>query len=125
MKIILSFIIGSVIVGLAVFYYPTIIPSSNSFYVARVVSHHSNKLNNTETTLLIYNNGKSGHIRELVCLFPPDVTLPGEPHPRFGGTPVINTGLPSEPIFKVSIAETNQQYMGGKKVYYCEIDNKL
>jgi hypothetical protein len=30
---------------------------------------------------MIFINGQSGHVKELVCLFPPDIVLDGGPNP--------------------------------------------
>ncbi len=51
------------------------------YTVASIKSHEPQAGDNSETTLMIFINGQSGHVKELVCLFPPDVILGGGPNP--------------------------------------------
>ncbi|MEE8236237.1 MAG: hypothetical protein V3R53_05530, partial [Gammaproteobacteria bacterium] len=51
------------------------------YSVASIISHEPKAGDNSETTLMIFINGQSGHVKELVCLLPPDVILGGGPNP--------------------------------------------
>ena len=56
-------------------------PDYQVYSVASIISHEPKAGDNSETTLMIFINGQSGHVKELVCLFPPDVFLDGGPNP--------------------------------------------
>ncbi len=45
------------------------------YTVRKIVSHYPHTDTNSETTLIVYENGSTGHTKEILCLFPPDFQL--------------------------------------------------
>ena len=90
------------------------------YRVASIKSHDPRPGDNSETTLMIFINGQSGHVKELVCLFPPDVILEGGPNPsiadRLLGEPEpIWTG-----IRNVRVLDQAESSSFGADIYYCD-----
>lgn len=48
------------------------------FTVRKITSHYPHRDTNSETTLIVYENGDTGHTKEVLCLFPPDFQLDGD-----------------------------------------------
>lgn len=48
------------------------------YTVRKISSHYPHGDGNSETTLIVYEQGISGHTKELLCMFPPDFRLDGD-----------------------------------------------
>ncbi len=51
--------------------------TTGTFTVRTISSHYPHGDENSETTLIVYENGESGHTKEVLCMFPPDFQLDG------------------------------------------------
>jgi hypothetical protein len=47
------------------------------YHVASIESHYPHEGNNSETTLVVYVSGTTGHVKTILCLFPPSLALKG------------------------------------------------
>ena len=79
-----------------------------SYTVKSIQSHYPQGDNNSETTLIVYLKGNSGHTKEVLCAFPPTLKLVGSNEGRWTG------------LKKVRIKGPAQKYMFGKISYYAE-----
>ena len=87
------------------------------YTVRKIDSHYPDPDQNTQTTLIVYKNGSSGHTEEILCLFPPgflliDVsswpTIPVSNKRRWIG------------INKVRVGSVAKEFAYGITGYYCE-----
>ena len=70
-------------------------------YVQSVSSHYSKRNENSQTELVVYLDGKKGHLKKVHCEFSPD-------------TKIYKT------LNKVLIKGVSNKYMFGKVGHYCE-----
>jgi len=54
----------------------------NIYTVRKIISHYPHGHSNSETTLIVYESGDSGHTKSILCLFPPDFQLDGNLNTR-------------------------------------------
>ena len=78
------------------------------YMVKSIQSHYPQGEQNSETTLIVYLKGNSGHTKKILCAFPPSLRL-------VGNNEIVWAGLK-----KVKIKGPAQQYMFGKISYYAE-----
>lgn len=50
---------------------------SGVYSVRAIQNHYPHGNENSETTLIVYESGESGHTKEILCMFPPDFQLDG------------------------------------------------
>ena len=79
------------------------------YAVRSIASHYPHKDQDSETTLMVYREGDSGHVKEVLCLFPPDLTLSKDSSGNWTG------------IRKVRVGPVGQKYMLGEVGYICEV----
>jgi len=98
--LIFGILIGAII-SLILFVY---LPGSGGdiHYVQSISSHYSKKNENSQTTLVVYLDGKKGHVKEVLCRFSPD------------------TEISKNTLNKVLIKGVSNKYMFGKVGYYCD-----
>ena len=90
------------------------------FTVSHIKSHYPQPGDNSETTLMVYRTGASGHVKEILCRFPPAVVLEGGPNPSLAdkllGEPEPRwTGLK-----KIRVLEKAGTSGFSTTAYYCE-----
>lgn len=96
----IGIIIGAVLSWGYFVYLPSKVGSIHQ--VKSIKNHHPKENDNSETSLLVYLSGNSGHVKEVLCQFAP-------------GTIVTLQGLK-----KIKIKGASQQYAFGVTGYYCE-----
>jgi len=79
-----------------------------TYTVKSIESHYPQGDNNSQTTIIVYLKGKSGHTKEILCAFPPDVILEGNNETGWSG------------LEKVRIGGVAEEFMFGKVSYYAE-----
>ncbi len=79
-----------------------------TFFVHSVSSHYPHPGKNSETTLRVFVSGNTGHVKEILCLFPPEFQLNGSEQEGW-----------SE-IRKVRVGKVGEKYMFGAVGYFCE-----
>ena len=110
--------------------------SPEEYYVRSISSHYEHPNDNSETSLVVYESGQSGNVKNILCLFPPDFhldngarssTLSNDDQNRldeilFGDTQNSHNTLPPvlSGIRKVRVLKEAQKYMFGEVGYYCE-----
>jgi hypothetical protein len=72
------------------------------YSVKSIESHYPHENGNSETTLIIYLKGSSGHVDEILCQFPP------------------NQKVTADNIKKVQVKEISNKYMFGAVGYFCD-----
>jgi hypothetical protein len=78
-------------------------------YVVRSIgSYYPHKNENAQVTLTVYERGKSGHVRQVLCLFPPDFQLQGDNEHGWTG------------IGRVRLKGVAERYMFGEIGYRAE-----
>ena len=75
--------------------------SGNKYFVKAIKSHHPYALQNSQTTLILYNKGRSGHVKEVLCQFPP------------------NTDISN--LERVEVKGISQKYAFGVVGYFCDV----
>ncbi|MCK9360902.1 hypothetical protein M0Q28_01600 [Patescibacteria group bacterium] len=97
-------------------------------YIVRSISSHYEHLNdNSETTLIVYESGDSGNVKQVLCLFPPDFHLDNNvtsnakpPGTTLTWKEIEASVKPFTGIKKVRVLKEARQYMFGEVGYYCE-----
>ena len=84
------------------------IPGFHGIYsVRRVLSYNPREDDNSETTLIVYLSGASGHVSEILCLFPPSFRLRRNASGQWVG------------IDRVNVGTVGQNYAFGVAGYLC------
>ena len=78
------------------------------YYVSKVKSYYPYSDKNTQAYLIVYKNGKSGHVEEVFCEFPPNFLLKGNEKDGWTG------------IEKVRVKGKAREWLMGSVSYYCE-----
>jgi hypothetical protein len=110
MKII-SFILGGVlgiVAGSAATWWLLTQGFGQTFFVHSVSSHYPHQGQNSQTTLRVFVSGNTGHVKEVLCLFPPEFQLDSSAHEGWSG------------IRKVRVGRAGEKYMFGRVGYFCE-----
>ena len=81
---------------------------AETYVVKSIQSHYPHGDQNSQTTLIVYLNGNSGHTKEILCAFPPSLQLVGSNDSGWSG------------IRKVRIWGEAERFMYGKVSYYAE-----
>jgi len=79
------------------------------YSVRSISSHYPHAQRDSQTTLVVYREGSSGHVREILCHFPPGLSLPRDETGAWGG------------IKRVRVGAVAQEYAFGEVGYICEI----
>lgn len=79
-----------------------------TYTVKSITSHYPRGDNNSQTTIIVYLKGNSGHTKEILCAFPPDVILEGSNETGWSG------------LEKVRIRGVAEEFMFGRVSYYAE-----
>jgi len=83
--------------------YPRI--AGRVYAVRSVQSYYPHENENTQVTLIVYEKGESGHVKEVLCLFPPGFQLQGDSEHGWTG------------IRKVRVEGVAQEFAYGKIGY--------
>lgn len=104
-----SFILG-VIVGVFFSYYWFVVrPASGKVYtVQSIKSHVPQKNANSQTHIVVYLEGDSGHVKEIFCEFPPDLKLEGSETSGWSG------------LNRIRVKGVATRKPGSETSYYCE-----
>ena len=78
---------------------------SGMFNVNKIISHSAPENDNTETAISLYINGSTGHVKNIICRFPPGT--------EFG----------EKTSLRVSVNGVATQYAMNEKGYYCLVIN--
>ena len=122
-KTVVSFIFGFVFASVIFIYWFVLRTHTYEeiYSVQHIESHFPHEHENSETTLIVYLEGDHGHVKELLCLFPPSLVLEGGPNPSLADKVL---GLAEKPnwtgISKVLVKGMAKEYLGGTVAYYCE-----
>jgi hypothetical protein len=65
---------------------------NETYYVKSINSHYANENNNSQTYLTVWQEGKSGHVKEVFCAFPPELKLTGNNENGWLGASKIEVG---------------------------------
>ena len=71
------------------------------YYVKEIKSHYEYESANSHTTLIVFVKGNAGHVKEILCQFPPQQII----HQAF--------------LKKVKVYGVSQEYASGSKGYFC------
>ena len=77
------------------------------YSVKTIQSHYPQQNGNSQTTVIVYLSGESGHVKEILCHFPPDVILQSSPETGWTG------------LKKVKVGGVAERYFMGVVGYYC------
>ncbi len=83
--------------------------NSSTYYVKSISSHYPHSNDNSETTVIVWNKGKQGHVKKVLCAFPPETKLRGNNSNGWTG------------IEKIKIGKKYKTYLFGKISYLCDI----
>lgn len=122
-KIIIAFLVGTVLGGGFTYYWFVEYPKTQweVFTVASIKSHYPHPDDNSETNLSVYLEGDSGHVIDLLCLFPPEFSLEGGPVPSYAKMLLENKKSPKwTGIKKVRKKQKAKEYLFGQVGYFCE-----
>ncbi len=105
-----NFILG-LIIGVCLtatwFYLPEIF-FGKIYTVKSIESHYPHGDKNSETTIIVFLKGDTGHTKEILCAFPPSIKLVGSNENGWAG------------LKKVRIKGPAEKYMFGTVSYYAE-----
>lgn len=79
------------------------------YEVKTIESHHPQKNDNSETHVIVWEKGSSGHVKKVFCAFSPDVKLTGSNDSGWTG------------IKKIRVGKQYEEYMFSKESYYCYV----
>lgn len=105
-KYLMGFICGLMAMILWIYVSPKLF--GKVYMVKSVSSHYPHHNENTQTTLIVYERGDSGHVKEVLCIFPPDFKLEGNEEKGWSG------------IKKVRIKGAAERFMFNQVGYYAE-----
>ncbi len=81
---------------------------AETYVVKSIQSHYAHGEQNSQTTLIVYLKGSSGHTKEILCAFPASLELAGSNDTSWSG------------IRKVRINGEAERFMYGKVSYYAD-----
>ena len=122
MKFLLGLAIGIVAGALTAAYWMNFRSSREPpvYTVSYIKSHYPQPGDNSETTLIVYRNADSGHVREIVCMFPPDVVLTGGPNPSLADRLLGEPDAQWAGLTRIRVLEKAEKSGFGTTSYYCE-----
>lgn len=80
---------------------------NETYYVKTLRSHYPQKNGNSQTYVTVWQSGKSGHIKEVLCAFPPDQQLTGSNETGWTG------------ISKIEVGQKYEEFLMGETSYLC------
>ena len=100
--------IGFLIGVLVTYFWLELRPAGKVYTVKAIESHYHHENQNSETSLIVYEKGNSGHVKEIFCRFPPGFKLSGSNETGWSG------------IEKVRVGKEAEKYLFGRQSYHCE-----
>lgn len=80
---------------------------SETYYVKEIRNHYPQQGDNSQTSITVWQSGKSGHVKEILCAFPPDLQLTGSNETGWSG------------VSKVQVGQKYEEFMFGEVSYLC------
>ncbi len=104
------FILGIVVGAYASYYWFVVRPESvgKIYTVQSIKSHSPQKDANSQTHIVVYMEGDSGHVKEIFCEFPPSLKLEGSEVSGWSG------------LNRVRVKGEATRKPGVETSYYCE-----